>query len=116
MFVVVVLPRICNVLDSVVPPVTLNVKPTDRASLVVSVFAEDLYILVSEPKEIPPEARVEVARDSIDIGFVVPIPICPAAVMVRPEEVALKAPPGVSLNLLESELSKPKSHALIALS
>ena len=46
-------------------------------------------------------------------GFVVPIPTKPAALIVMPEEVALKAPAGVILNLFPSELSKPRSHASV---
>ena len=46
-------------------------------------------------------------------GFVVPIPTLPAALIVMPEEVALKFPPGVILNLFASELSKPRYHTLV---
>ena len=46
-------------------------------------------------------------------GFVVPMPTNPAWLIVRPEEVALKAPAGVRRNLSESELSKPRNQASV---
>jgi len=41
------------------------------------------------------------------------MPTNPAALMVMPDEVALKAPPGVILNLFASELSKPRNHSSV---
>ena len=50
-------------------------------------------------------------------GFVVPIPTNPAALMVRPEEVALNAPSRVVIrNLSLSELSKPTVQRVVPLS
>ena len=45
-----------------------------------------------------------------------PMPTNPARLIVMPDEVALNRPPGVILNLLASELSKPRNHISVPLS
>jgi len=58
----------------------------------------------------PETVRAPVISRATD-GFVVPMPTNPAALMVMPEEVALKAAPGVIRNLFASESSTPINHA-----
>ena len=58
-------------------------------------------------------ATVEVATCKFVAGLVVPIPTNPAALIVMPEEVALKAPPGIILNLSASESSTPIIHLVV---
>ena len=89
-------------LDAPVPP-SVTVKS------VIPVIDPDVMVTA-------PDTVMAPLTSNATEGLVVPIPTNPAALTVMPDEVALKAPPGVSLNLFESELSKPRYQAFVPLS
>ena len=91
------------------PKVETPVPPSATAKSVIPVIDPDVMVTAPETVRAPEMSKATE-------GFVVPMPTNPDALIVIPEEVALKFPPGVILNLFASELSKPRNHSSVPLS
>ena len=91
------------------PKVERPVPPSATARAVIPVIEPDVMVTAPDTVSAP-------KMSSATEGFVVPIPTKPDALIVRPELVAEKDPPGVILNLFASELSNPRNQMSVVLS
>ena len=87
---------------SVPPKEETPVPPSATARSVIPVMEPEVIVMAPETVSAPLMSKATV-------GLVVPMPTNPAALIVRPEEVALNVAPREILNLSPSESSTPTS-------